>query len=54
FKLVQKGEFSNVKKSPVWQRITIPEQECRYIMLKGLKTLDEAPAAFAEVGIITK
>ncbi|MCB0668071.1 MAG: alpha-L-fucosidase, partial [Saprospiraceae bacterium] len=53
YQLAQKGEFSNIKNSPVWQRIEIPEQKCRYIKLRALKTIDGEPPAFAEVGVLT-
>ncbi|MCB0686882.1 MAG: alpha-L-fucosidase [Saprospiraceae bacterium] len=54
YRLAQKGEFSNIKNSPVWQKVEIPEQKCRYIKLKALKTIDGNPPSFAEVGVFTK
>ena len=54
YQLVQSGEFSNIVNSPVLQRIVIPERICRFLKLRGVKTTDKNPAAFAEVGILTK
>ena len=50
---LSKGEFSNIANSPVWQRVEIPEHNCRYIMLRALETLDDLPASFAEIGVLT-
>ena len=54
YHLAQSGEFSNIKNSPVLQRIVIPEQTCRYIKLRSLKTTDGNLPSFAEVGVLSK
>jgi alpha-L-fucosidase len=54
YRLAATGEFSNIKNSPVLQRIAIPEQSCRYIKLRSLKTTDDNLPSFAEVGVLTK
>lgn len=53
YRLIKQGEFSNIKNSPVWQRVDIPAHKCRFIKLRALKTIDDQLPAFAEIGIIT-
>ena len=53
WKKIAEGEFANILNSPVWQRIQFPATKARYIKLKALRTIDEDPATFSEIGILT-
>lgn len=54
YTLIQRGEFSNIQNSPVWQRVEIPEKQCRFLKLKAIKTTDGNLPSFAEIGILTR
>lgn len=51
--LAGKGEFGNILNSPILQRVTFPASKARFIKLKAVSTVDENPASFAEVGVLT-
>ncbi|WP_346859683.1 alpha-L-fucosidase [uncultured Draconibacterium sp.] len=52
---VSKGEFSNIKNSPVWQKKEFEATAGRYIKLRALSTVDEKNnIGIAEFDIITK
>jgi len=53
WKLAGKGEFGNILNSPILQRVTFPKVEARYIKLKAKSTVDNNPASFAEIGILS-
>ncbi|MFK7983415.1 MAG: alpha-L-fucosidase [Saprospiraceae bacterium] len=52
--LAKKGEFANIFNNPIWQSVTFSPQTARFIQLKALTTVDDKPATFAEVGVLTK
>jgi alpha-L-fucosidase len=54
WKLVDEGEFSNIKNNPMWQIKNFPSVEARYIKLRAVKNIwgDEV-AGYAEVDVIT-
>ena len=55
WKLVDEGEFSNIKNNPVWQIKNFSPVNARYIKLKALKnTWGDDVAGYAEVDVITK
>jgi len=54
WKEVARGEFSNIKNSPVEQAIRFEVITARYIRLRALRTTDGNPATFAEFGILTR
>jgi alpha-L-fucosidase len=55
WKLVDKGQFSNIKNNPVWQIKKFATVKGRYIKLKALKnTSNDNVAGYAEVDIITE
>jgi alpha-L-fucosidase len=54
WKVVKKGEFSNIQNSPILQRVSFPAIKGRYIRLKALTTIDNKAAAFAEFEVLTK
>ena len=55
WKLVDKGEFSNIKNNPTWQTKTFEAVKARYIKLRALKnTENNNNLGYAEVDIITK
>jgi len=54
WKLVDEGEFSNIKNNPVWQIKNFPTFNARYIKLKAIKnTSGDNVAGYAEVDVIT-
>jgi len=54
WKLVDKGEFSNIKNNPVWQRKNFMPVKARYIKLQALKnTSGDNVVGYAEVDVIT-
>lgn len=54
WKLVDKGEFSNIKNNPVWQTRNFSPVMARYIRLRALKnTAGDDIAGFAEIDVIT-
>lgn len=48
------GEFGNIANSPILQRVTFEPVQARFVRLKAIKTLDDNPASFAELGVITE
>jgi alpha-L-fucosidase len=54
WKEVARGEFSNIKNSPVEQVIRITPISANWVKLKALKTTDGNPATFGEFGILTR
>ncbi|HTL07228.1 MAG TPA: discoidin domain-containing protein, partial [Chitinophagaceae bacterium] len=54
WKLVDEGEFSNIKNNPLWQVKKFAPAKARYIKLRALKnTEDNDNIGYAEVDIIT-
>ncbi len=54
WKLVDEGEFSNIKNNPVWQIKNFTPVNARYIKLKALKnTWGDDVAGYAEIDLIT-
>ena len=52
---VSKGEFSNIKNSPVWQEKNIKVTNGRYLKFKALSSATEnGRVGIAEFDIITK
>jgi len=51
---VGSGEFSNIRNSPVLQRVDTKITTGRFIKLKAKSTHDGKPASFAEIGISTR
>ena len=55
WKLVDKGEFSNIMNNPLWQTKPFPLESARYIKLKAEKnTLGNDAVGYAEIDIITR
>ena len=55
WKLQNKGEFSNIKNSPIWQTKTFDVVRARYIKLRGLRNNDgNNKAGYAELTVITE
>ena len=55
WKLVNEGEFSNIKNNPVWQIKNFLPANTRFIKLKAIKnTSNDDVAGYAEVDVITK
>ena len=52
--LAKKGEFANIFNNPIWQSVTFNPQTARFIKLKALTTVDDKPATFAEIGVLTE
>jgi len=55
WKLVDEGEFSNIKNNPVWQVKKFAPQKARYIKLQALKNTagNNSEVGYAEVDVIT-
>jgi alpha-L-fucosidase len=54
WKLVDEGEFSNIKNNPVWQIKKFPAERARYVKLRALKNTEgNDNAGYAEVDLIT-
>lgn len=54
WKLVDEGEFSNIKNNPVWQIKNFAPEKARYFKLRALKnTSGDDVAGYAEVDVIT-
>jgi len=52
---VASGEFQNIQNSPIWQQVTFPEKQGRYLKIKILKTVNEDNRVrVAEIGVITQ
>ena len=55
WKLVDKGEFSNIKNNPVWQIKSFPAVRCRYFKLRAIKNIwSDDVAGYAELDVITQ
>jgi alpha-L-fucosidase len=55
WKLVDQGEFSNIKNNPVWQNKKFEPEKARYIKLRALaNTESNNNTGYAEVDVITK
>jgi alpha-L-fucosidase len=55
WKLVDEGEFSNIKNNPVWQTRNFSSVKARYIKLSALKNISgDDVAGYAEVDVITE
>jgi len=54
WKLVDEGEFSNIKNNPLWQTKKFTPEKARYIKLRALKnTENNDNIGYAEVDVIT-
>jgi alpha-L-fucosidase len=54
WKLVNQGEFSNIRNNPVWQIKKFSPEKARYIKLRALKNTDgNDNVGYAEVDVIT-
>ncbi|MCK0136027.1 alpha-L-fucosidase [Arenibacter sp. S6351L] len=55
WKLQNKGEFSNIKNSPIWQTKTFDVVKARYIKLRALRNTEgNKKAGYAELTVITE
>lgn len=55
WKLVDEGEFSNIRNNPLWQTKNFAWETARYIKLRAIKnTLGNDVVGYAEIDIITK
>jgi alpha-L-fucosidase len=54
WQLVESGEFANILNNPVQKSINFPTTKAKYIKLKARSTVNDTPAAFAEVTVMTK
>ncbi len=53
--LVSKGEFANIKNSPIWQIKEFEAVDARYVKLQALSNADNSKSAgYAEFDVITK
>jgi alpha-L-fucosidase len=54
WKLVDQGEFSNIKNNPLWQIKKFTPEKCRYIKLSALSNTEgNNNIGYAEVDVIT-
>jgi len=54
WKLIDEGEFSNIKNNPVWQIKNFSPVNARFIKLKAIKnTSNDDVAGYAEIDVIT-
>jgi len=54
WKMVDEGEFSNIKNNPVWQIMNFAPANARYIKFRALKnTQGDDVAGYAEIDVIT-
>ena len=54
WKLVDEGEFSNIKNNPLWQTKKFATEKARYIKLRALKNTEgNDNTGYAEVDVIT-
>lgn len=51
--LAKKGEFANIFNNPIWQSVSFNSHTARFIKLKAVTTVDDKPATFAEIGVLT-
>lgn len=55
WKLVDQGEFSNIKNNPVWQTKTFEPVSSRYIRMQAMKNVSgDDVAGYAEIDVITQ
>ncbi len=55
WKLVNQGEFSNIRNNPLWQTKTFAPEKARYIKLRASRnTENNSNVGYAEVDIITR
>lgn len=55
WKLIDEGEFPNIKNNPLWQTKKIASQRARYIRLRALKNTEGSnEVGYAEIDIITE
>jgi alpha-L-fucosidase len=54
WKLIDEGEFSNIKNNPLWQAKRFSPVQARYIKLRALRNTDNNnEIGYAEVDILT-
>jgi alpha-L-fucosidase len=53
WKILNSGEFSNIRNNPIKQSVRFEPIEARYIKLKSLQTTDNQLASFSELGVLT-
>lgn len=51
---VARGEFSNIKASPIEQFVRFEKINARFVRLKSIKTTDGNKATVGEFGILTR
>ncbi len=55
WKLIDEGEFSNIKNNPLWQSKTFTPTQARYIKLRALNnTQNDAKVGYAEFEVMTQ
>ena len=54
WKMLSKGEFSNINNNPIKQEIRFGKTQTRYIRLTSLETWDGKPSQYAEIGVLTR
>lgn len=54
WRLVKKGEFSNIYNNPIEQRVTFTPQKARFLKFVATATVDGEAPGIAELGVITK
>ena len=53
WKVLNSGEFSNIRNNPIKQSVRFDPIEARYIKLKSLQTTDNQLGSFSELGVLT-
>ena len=53
WKVLNSGEFSNIRNNPIKQSVRFEPIEARYIKLKSLQTTDNQLGSFSELGVLT-
>jgi alpha-L-fucosidase len=51
---ISAGEFGNIANSPIEQTVHFQSVTGRYLRIKATKTLDDRPASFAQIDVLTK
>ena len=54
WKLVNEGEFANIKNNPFWQTKTFTPIKGRYIKLKALQNTQTTASGYAEIDVLTE
>jgi alpha-L-fucosidase len=55
WKLVNKGEFPNIKNNPVWQIKTFTREDARYLKLRSISLVNQYDTTgYAEIDVITE